>query len=80
MGDGLKRAVAAAKRTRQKPAAKTVIVEMLVCRAHGYHAVSIDNTRITPEKCCGSWQTLRAFVVDASTIEDAITTEPLDHA
>jgi len=36
-------------------------IEILTCRAHGYYAVSIDGSRVTADKCCGSWTVLRGW-------------------
>ena len=40
-----------------------------VCHQHNYYAISIDDDnggqRITPNKCCGSWTTLKAWDLSA---------------
>lgn len=47
-----------------------VLVEILVCPAHNYYAVAINDTRVTPSKCCGSWTVLRQWkAVSVSEIE-----------
>jgi len=44
------------------------------CPSHGYMAVSIENefggTRLTSSKCCGQWQTLHRWPIDALMVEN----------
>ncbi len=45
-----------------------VKVELLLCPAHRYYAIAINDGRVTPDKCCGSWTVQRAWEVDAADI------------
>lgn len=41
------------------------------CPEHGFAAISIDDetgcgTRVTPDKCCGSWRNVKDWALDAS--------------
>ena len=40
------------------------------CARHNFFSVSIDNedggTRITPSKCCGSWDTVKEWQLSAA--------------
>jgi len=51
---------------------KPIHIEILVCpNGHGTMAVSIDDTRITPDKCCGMWRALKQWdVTDLKTYAD----------
>lgn len=53
--------------------AKRVTVEVLRCSAHRVCAVVIDGTRVTPEKCCGSWDVeVGSWTVDPAELAEAI--------
>jgi hypothetical protein len=49
---------------------KTLVI--MRCREHQAWAVSIDDTedgtgsRVTPGKCCGSWRTVKEFVMTSA--------------
>jgi hypothetical protein len=47
---------------------RMVKLEILTCRAHGFFAVTIDNSRVTPDKCCGSWNVVRSWNVPAEDV------------
>ena len=44
------------------------------CSAHGFYMIAIEDDngghRITPTKCCGSWQTVIKWIIDKSMIDD----------
>lgn len=44
------------------------------CTRHGYHMVSVENeaggTRVTPDKCCGGWNTVRDWALSARDWRD----------
>lgn len=44
------------------------------CHRHGYWAVSVrrgsHGQRVTPTKCCGSWQTVQEWPLTASDLRD----------
>ena len=62
-----------AERNRPRRFKKMVKVEFVECPyGHGCEAIVIDGTRITGEKCCGSWETRKSFTVAASTITEAL--------
>jgi len=50
----------------------TVKVEILLCASHSVYAVAIDNQRITPAKCCGSWRSVRTYLVSKSEIRELV--------
>lgn len=43
-------------------------LEIVRCPMHGYYAVCINDTRITPDKCCGSWSVFKAWQISAADI------------
>jgi hypothetical protein len=47
-------------------------IEINVCpNGHDFYCIATENRRLTPAKCCGSWKTLRYWMVDADElIED----------
>lgn len=53
---------------------KLMRMSIMECRAHGYVALSIDDEngglRITPQKCCGSWNTIKSWPIDKMMITD----------
>lgn len=47
------------------------------CPHHGWLAICINDsdgggTRLTPSKCCGRWDTVKAWPLDARMCRDAI--------
>lgn len=48
-------------------------LEIVRCSMHGYYAVVVNDSRISPSKCCGSWSVLRSWTVKKSDI-----TKPLE--
>lgn len=45
-------------------------MQVIRCTKHGYIAVTIGGIRVTPEKCCGTWDNVvRHWSVDAEDIE-----------
>jgi hypothetical protein len=46
------------------------------CPRHGFMAVSIGNkdtgTRLTPSKCCGSWETVHSWKVTSQDIDSMV--------
>lgn len=48
-------------------------LEIVTCSMHSYYAVVINDSRISPSKCCGSWAVLRSWTVKKSDI-----TKPLE--
>lgn len=54
----------------------TVWLALLECKRHGFKAISIEDKdghgyRITPGKCCGSWQTMKRWKVTAEDMREA---------
>ena len=41
-----------------------MILEVLQCPVHRYMCVAINDTRVTPGKCCGQWMTVRRWKTD----------------
>lgn len=54
--------------------AKTLSIDR--CPHHGWWAICISDdiggTRLTPSKCCGRWDTVKAWPLDARMCRDAI--------
>lgn len=47
-------------------------MQVVRCTHHGYVAVTIGGMRVTPKKCCGTWNFVVAnWNVDADDIERA---------
>lgn len=44
------------------------------CPAHGFYAISLDDDsgghRLTPSKCCGRWERVKAWKMDAKQLRD----------
>lgn len=48
-------------------------VEWIKCaRGHNVEALSINDTRITTTKCCGSWTTIKTFNVPVENLINVI--------
>lgn len=46
-------------------------VEVLRCPVHkAYWAVGVNDRRITPSKCCGSWETVMFWIIDSKTLQE----------
>lgn len=51
-------------------------IEILECpRGHGFRAIAIGDRRVTSSKCCGSWRTVRSWIVDTDELTKAIDGE-----
>lgn len=42
-------------------------VEILRCPKHGCYAIAVGGVRVTPSKCCGSWDVLVGWSLDDYT-------------
>jgi hypothetical protein len=49
-----------------------VQLEVLRCPRHGLVAVAINDRRVSPSKCCGQWEHLLGWAVDAADIRAAL--------
>lgn len=47
-------------------------LEVLRCPRHGLVAVAINDRRVSPSKCCGQWETLLDWTVNAAEIREAL--------
>lgn len=56
------------KKRAVEPSEPTAKVEIMMCPAHRYYAVAINDGRITPDKCCGSWTVQKTWNVDPAYI------------
>lgn len=43
-------------------------LEVCICPTHKTYAIHINNARVTPEKCCEHWSTVKAWDVDPDRI------------
>lgn len=51
---------------------QAVRVEILTCDQHDYWAVALNDLRITPHKCCGSWRVFTAWPSTVGEIRRAL--------
>jgi hypothetical protein len=49
-----------------------VQLEVLRCPRHGLVAVAINDRRVSPAKCCGQWEHLIGWTVDAVEVRAAL--------
>jgi hypothetical protein len=45
-----------------------VRLAVMACPAHGVFCIAFGDLRVTPSKCCGSWETLRKWRVRADDL------------
>jgi len=51
---------------------KKVLVEVLICPAHGVTALAINHNITTSSKCCVLWDVQDSFVVTAENVKNAL--------